>query len=225
MGRFVLQNGGHKACWKRHFPVDHCKNPPTLQGGSTCNTHPSRSVLLEWYRNIQAWRWKKKTSVGVVHHVKRRRLDPKPTWMAEKNSVCIGISSLQIFAEYYILYCNWFPRLWSRKFSLFQRRNLQGRRGPSFHRQPRDGAVEGGGGMLPSSSLHAPSSTGSHSFSSLAILEAIFLKPMDVPEMRLKRTPFSDRRGSLHTSISHCTRESVFGSPCTHSSRKRSRCS
>ena len=41
--------------------------------------------------------------------------------------------------------------------------------------------------------------TGSHSFSSLAILEAIFLNPIDVPEMRLKRTPFRERRGSLHT--------------------------
>ena len=40
---------------------------------------------------------------------------------------------------------------------------------------------------------------GSHSFSSLAILEAIFLNPIDVPEMRLKRTPFRERRGSLHT--------------------------
>lgn len=98
-------------------------------------------------------------------------------------------------------------------FISFQRRNLHGRRGPSFHRQPREGAVEGGGGMLPSSSLHAPSNTGSHSFSSLAILEAMFLKPMDVPEMRLKRTPLSDKRGNLHTSISHCTSESVFGSP------------
>lgn len=95
----------------------------------------------------------------------------------------------------------------------FQCRNLHGRRGPSFHRQPREGAVEGGGGMLPSSSLHAPSNTGSHSFSSLAILEAMFLKPMDVPEMRLKRTPLSDKRGNLHTSISHCTSESVLGSP------------
>ncbi len=37
------------------------------------------------------------------------------------------------------------------------------------------------------------------SLSSLAILEAMFLKPMEVPEMRLKRTPFRDRRGSLQT--------------------------
>lgn len=37
-----------------------------------------------------------------------------------------------------------------------------------------------------------------------------------LPEMRLNRTPFKDNRGSLHTSISHWTRESLFGSPCTH---------
>lgn len=67
--------------------------------------------------------------------------------------------------------------------------------------------------------------THSQSFNSLAIFEAIFLKPIDVPDIRLKRTPFNDKRGSLHTSISHCTNESVFGSPCTHSSKKRSRCS
>ncbi|KAE9528616.1 hypothetical protein AGLY_012191 [Aphis glycines] len=53
----------------------------------------------------------------------------------------------------------------------------------------------------------------------------MFLNPMDVPDMRLNRTPFSDNLGSLHTSISHWTSESVFGSPCTHSNRKRSRCS
>ncbi|KAK7602322.1 hypothetical protein V9T40_007911 [Parthenolecanium corni] len=65
----------------------------------------------------------------------------------------------------------------------------------------------------------------SQSFSSLAILEAIFLKPIDVPDILLKRTPLSESRGNLHTSISHWTSESVFGSPCTHSSRNRSRCS
>ena len=41
--------------------------------------------------------------------------------------------------------------------------------------------------------------------------------------MRLNLTPLSDRRGSLHTSISHCTRES--GSPCKHTSRYFSDCS
>ena len=40
------------------------------------------------------------------------------------------------------------------------------------------------------------------SCSSFAILEAMFLKAIDDPEMRLKRTPLSDKRGSLHTSIS-----------------------
>lgn len=43
----------------------------------------------------------------------------------------------------------------------------------------------------------------SQSFKSLAIFEAIFLNPIDVPDIRLKRTPFSDNLGSLHTSISH----------------------
>lgn len=66
---------------------------------------------------------------------------------------------------------------------------------------------------------------GSHSFSSFAILLAIFLKPIDVPEMRLKRTPFKERRGSLQTSISHCTLLSVAESPCAHSNRNLSRCS
>ena len=65
----------------------------------------------------------------------------------------------------------------------------------------------------------------SQSFNSFAIFDAMFLKPIDVPEIRLKRTPFSDRRGSLQTSISHWTRESVLGSPCTHNSRNFSRCS
>lgn len=65
----------------------------------------------------------------------------------------------------------------------------------------------------------------SHSLSSFAILLAIFLKPIDVPEIRLNRTPFSESRGSLHTSISHCTWLSVAASPCAHSRRNRSRCS
>jgi hypothetical protein len=60
---------------------------------------------------------------------------------------------------------------------------------------------------------HYTSGRKNHNFSSLAILLAIFLKPIDVPDMRLNRTPLSDRRGSLHTSISHDTTESVFGSP------------
>lgn len=46
---------------------------------------------------------------------------------------------------------------------------------------------------------------GSHSLSSFAILLAIFLNPIDVPSMRLNLTPFNDKRGNLHTSISHCT--------------------
>lgn len=65
----------------------------------------------------------------------------------------------------------------------------------------------------------------SQSFKSLAIFEAMFLNPIEVPDMRLKRTPFRDSRGNLHTSISHWTSESVFGSPCTHSNKNRSRCS
>lgn len=66
---------------------------------------------------------------------------------------------------------------------------------------------------------------GSHSLSSFAILDAMFLKPILVPDIRLKRTPLSERRGSLHTSISHCTRESALGSPCTHNNKNLSRCS
>jgi len=75
------------------------------------------------------------------------------------------------------------------------------------------------------SSVDGRFSVCSQSFRSLAIFDAMFLNPMDVPDMRLNRTPFSDSLGSLHTSISHWTSESVFGSPCTHSNRKRSRCS
>lgn len=65
----------------------------------------------------------------------------------------------------------------------------------------------------------------SHSLSSFAILLAIFLKPIDVPDIRLNRTPFKESRGSLQTSISHCTWLSVAASPCAHSNRNRSRCS
>lgn len=64
-----------------------------------------------------------------------------------------------------------------------------------------------------------------YSFNSLAILEAMFLKAMDVPDIRLKRTPFRDSLGSLHTSISHCTRFSACPSPWTQKSKKRSLCS
>lgn len=38
-----------------------------------------------------------------------------------------------------------------------------------------------------------------HKFNSCAILDAIFLKPMDVPEIRLNRTPFKLNRGNLQT--------------------------
>lgn len=68
-------------------------------------------------------------------------------------------------------------------------------------------------------------SVGRHSLSSLAILQAMFLKAMDVPDILLKRTPLSDKRGNLHTSISHWTRLSCRASPWTQNSRKRSRCS
>jgi len=64
-----------------------------------------------------------------------------------------------------------------------------------------------------------------YNFSSLATLEAMFLNPIEVPEIRLKRTPFRESRGSLQTSISHWTRESVFGSPWTQRRRNFSRCS
>lgn len=42
-----------------------------------------------------------------------------------------------------------------------------------------------------------------YSLSSLAILDAISLKPIEVPDILLNRTPFKDNRGNLHTSISH----------------------
>ena len=69
--------------------------------------------------------------------------------------------------------------------------------------------------ILFSSSATETNSTSapSHNFSSLVIFEAIFLKPIEVPEIRLNRIPFNDNRGSLQTSISHCTSESVYGSP------------
>ena len=38
-----------------------------------------------------------------------------------------------------------------------------------------------------------------HSLSSLAIFDAMFLNPIDVPEIRLKRTPLRDNLGSLQT--------------------------
>lgn len=87
----------------------------------------------------------------------------------------------------------------------------------------------------------------SHRRRSYAIFDAIFLKPILVPirkyvlhwlgsrdwdvwnvdflfgfhwylpEILLNRTPFKDNRGNLHTSISHWTNESLFGSPCTQS--------
>ena len=64
-----------------------------------------------------------------------------------------------------------------------------------------------------------------HSFNSLATLEAIFLKLIDVPAMRLKRTPFRDNRGSLHTSISHCTWLASAWLPWKQNNKKFSRCS
>jgi len=53
----------------------------------------------------------------------------------------------------------------------------------------------------------------------------MFLNPIEVPEIRLNRTPFKDSLGSLQTSISHWTRESVLGSPWTQSSKNFSLCS
>lgn len=38
-----------------------------------------------------------------------------------------------------------------------------------------------------------------HKLSSCAILDAMFLNPIEVPEILLKRTPFRLRRGSLQT--------------------------
>ena len=52
-----------------------------------------------------------------------------------------------------------------------------------------------------------------------------FSLPIEVPDILLKRTPFKDNRGNLHTSISHWTNESVLGSPWTQSKRNLSRCS
>ena len=64
-----------------------------------------------------------------------------------------------------------------------------------------------------------------YNLSSFAILDAISLNPIDVPEILLNLTPFSESLGSLHTSISHWTSVSVLGSPCTHNSKNLSRCS
>lgn len=44
---------------------------------------------------------------------------------------------------------------------------------------------------------------GYYSLNSLAMLTAMSLKANELPDIRLKRTPFRDRRGSLQTSISH----------------------
>ena len=63
------------------------------------------------------------------------------------------------------------------------------------------------------------------SSNSFAIFEAIFLKLMELPEMRLNRTPFSDNRGSLHTSISHCTLLSSAELPWKQIRRNFSLCS
>lgn len=64
-----------------------------------------------------------------------------------------------------------------------------------------------------------------YNFNSLATVEAIFLKLIEVPAMRLKRTPLRERRGSLQTSISHCTWFASEGLPWQHNNRKLSRCS
>ena len=42
-----------------------------------------------------------------------------------------------------------------------------------------------------------------YNLSSFAILDAISLNPIDVPEILLNLTPFSDSLGNLQTSISH----------------------
>jgi hypothetical protein len=63
------------------------------------------------------------------------------------------------------------------------------------------------------------------SSNSFAIFEAIFLKLMELPEIRLNRTPFRDKRGSLQTSISHCTLLSSAGLPWTQMRRNFSLCS
>ena len=64
-----------------------------------------------------------------------------------------------------------------------------------------------------------------HSFNWFATLEAMFLKLIEVPAIRLKRTPFKDRRGSLQTSISHWTWLASAGLPWQQNKRKFSRCS
>jgi len=64
-----------------------------------------------------------------------------------------------------------------------------------------------------------------YSFNSLAILLAMFLKPIDVPDILLNLTPLRLSLGSLQTSISHWTNESVLGSPWTQSKRNLSLCS
>eukprot|EP01137_Pigoraptor_chileana_P036193 Opistho-2@31365 len=52
------------------------------------------------------------------------------------------------------------------------------------------------------------------------ILVQIFLYDKELPDMRFSLTPFKERRGSLHTSISHCTssrwHSTRYGSGCTN---------
>ena len=61
-----------------------------------------------------------------------------------------------------------------------------------------------------------------YSFNSSATLEAICLNSIVFPEILLKRTPLTERRGSLQTSISHWTRLPPSPSPCEQNTKKRS---
>ncbi len=61
-----------------------------------------------------------------------------------------------------------------------------------------------------------------HSCNSLEILDAICLKAIELPEIRLNLTPFRESLGSLHTSISHWTKLPPSPSPWVQRTRKRS---
>lgn len=61
-----------------------------------------------------------------------------------------------------------------------------------------------------------------HNCNSFEIRDAICLKAIELPEMRLNLTPFSESLGSLQTSISHWTKLPPSPSPWLQRTRNRS---
>jgi hypothetical protein len=51
--------------------------------------------------------------------------------------------------------------------------------------------------MDPNDMIHSKNTHFHQSFNSFAILEAMFLNPIEVPEILLKRTPLSESLGNL----------------------------